>query len=409
MLKDPLWVVDLRNVGGLWAMSSLDNAKAMLRQALTKAGPGPLARYERLARRLFERLPPSSSTPSLWRDADPLRSVRAMRDPCWKPPVSQQVDGREQVLRELLPLARELHFEVFDLESGAFFPSQGAVFPASLAPIRERLDPAAACATRYGKTMLAAMVAEMLDVALSAHGFVREAHPDIRAMYKRRVEGAVQTIWLRVLNAMPHTRCEFNVDIESERFATLRRRMSSWHSHQPIEACAPTGGYIGMPDLSELRQMQPGWHEVATYDVQLLRSREEAQWLVDDAVGLLVPVLDQARTVRGLNELLNGPEAAATFPQNFHHTGSCDPCWVRLPYARLAGDSQFDALAQSALDDPRCKPPLPSSPTVQDWITFCRECVGRPATRLRSGIHPNFARRPTPRVFPGLAESNVVL
>ncbi|MFC7421564.1 hypothetical protein ACFQNF_17005 [Iodobacter arcticus] len=361
----------------LWFPETIGGAKKMLSVFMDETRPANAAqsaRLSRLAKRLLMDFPLESNSEktSLWNGINPIHTVRDL--PCQAWTIQIDSDQSNAFLRRLLPLARELRLDVFDLETETYYCHdmlRSYVIPEEKTAMWYELDPIAANPVKYTKAKVAKRFAEQLTPALAEYGFmpVREKLDDGFLFYfEREVEGGSQVIRATASGSAGELKCRVSFEVYSQRFNRQLTEFRLWSEETPRDDSNQVS--IDLPGLGALRDLSIG---KSLYSIDQCRSAEEIDWMIEDILGLSIFIFDKARTIQGMNWLFSNEEAKFIFPNNYFYKKKHG--FAFFLYARLAGNLEFDKIAKEMLDVVKNETPLPNASTVDEIITFCREYI----------------------------------
>jgi hypothetical protein len=128
------------------------------------------------------------------------------------------------------------------------------------------------------------------------------------------------------------------------------------------KAVAAAGYPLGNPkglnkafllDLSDFRSLHnPGWARLGAKQDKLAWTEGWVDWMLDDLKALVLPVLDKAQTLEGLDALYHRPEVGKLFPWAVRPLGEIDNDVMEpvLAVAHASRNPGFDALAKRIVD-----------------------------------------------------------
>ncbi|MDW5418977.1 hypothetical protein R6242_20605 [Iodobacter sp. CM08] len=364
----------------LWFPETIGGVKKMLSVFMDETRPANAAqsaRLSRLVKRLLMYFPLESNSEenSLWNGINPIHTVRDLPSQAWT--IQIDSDQSDAFLRRLLPLARELRLDVFDLETETYYCHdmlRSYVIPEEKTAMWYELDPIAANPVKYTKAKVAKRFAEQLTPALAEYGFVpvREKLDDGFLFYvQREIEGGSQVVWASCSGSAGELRCQMYFEIYSLRASGFIQKFQQWRENQPLNDFACKKIRISLSELETLRSLT---HRKILNNIDLCRSTEEIDWMIEDTLNMGIFILNKARTIQGLNWLQSNKEAKGVYPNNYYNTKK--QSFSFFLYARLAGDPHFEQMAQEILEVVNSKEPIPNAPTtINEIITFCREYV----------------------------------
>ncbi|MFC7421562.1 hypothetical protein ACFQNF_16995, partial [Iodobacter arcticus] len=311
----------------------------------------------------------------LWNGINPIHAVRDL--PCQAWTIQIDSDQSNAFLRRLLPLARELRLDVFDLETETYYCHdmlRSYVIPEEKTAMWYELDPIAANPVKYAKAKVAKRFAEQLTPALAEHGFmpVREKLDDGFLFYfEREVEGGSQVIRATDSGSAGELKCRVSFEVYSQRVDCIASKFRLWRENLPIIDFQHTKKVpIYLPGLDTLRNRVYG---KKLNNADCCRSAEEVDWVVEDILILGVFTLDKARTIQGMNWLLSDEGAQSWNPEDYEHDKSL--IFDLFTYARLASNPRFEQMAKEIQEVVKHQTPIPNVATVNDMAAFCREYV----------------------------------
>jgi hypothetical protein len=363
----------------LWFPETIGGAKKMLSVFMDETRPANAdqsARLSRLAKRLLMYFPLESNSEktSLWNGINPIHTVRDLPWQAWT--IQIDSDQSDAFLRRLLPLARELRLDVFDLETETYYCHdilRSYVIPEEKMAMWYELDPIAANPVKYTKAKVAKIFVDRLTLELKKHDFEFTPKTDFPFYFRRNIEGGAQEIWSTFSGALPDLKISIQSNIFSTTLDYWNQRFDSWWLKKPIcetEFQMPTR-FVG---LGELRKLNMRWSNSTSY----CRSLEEIDWMVDDLINLLVPLLDFSRTIQGMNHLYLSDKMADSFPQNYHNknkNGWRCGWWLMFLYAKLAGDTHYETVVNDLMQTALAQQEGYDLARMADRVKFINENV----------------------------------
>lgn len=366
----------------LWFPETIGGAKKMLSVFMDETRPANAdqsARLSRLAKRLLVDFPLESNSEknSLWNGINPIHTVRDLPWQAWT--IQIDSDQSDAFLRRLLPLARELRLDVFDLETETYYCHdmlRSYVIPEEKTAMWYELDPIAANPVKYTKAKVAKRFAEQLTPALAEYGFVpvREKLKDGFLFYfERDIEGGNQTIWALPSGRAGEVSTDISFSINSYRYGQFRHNFRSWLKGSSLdEGFDQEEWKFILFKLRSVRGLCTGWSNSSSY----CRSAEEINWMFEDTIKFGIPILDKAQSIQGINWLLSDEEAKNVYPENYYNCKEWKLSYSRLQlfaYMRWAGSSSFDFIAAEQMKNEQDQVLTHDSLKIKEIIKFCSE------------------------------------
>lgn len=247
------------------------------------------------------------------------------------------------VMPELLCWARELGLDVFDEVRRVFLPWRGKPLPIDIGMEYAQ-------ASGWGRPLcvwsgameLRQVLIDRLTRRLSLRGWQFMTEPGFDAVFVRPVSDGNQRLMARLTGEMPALCCDIAVE-----------QRSRWFTKAMGQAGYPLGNPNGLStvfqlDLTDFRLLHnSGWKRwLDTGHMVLAWSEGWLDWLLDDLEEQVIPVLDRAQTMDGLNSLFLEPVGATSFPANVSRSGYIEPERMRavLAVACACGHGGFDEL-----------------------------------------------------------------
>ncbi|GHU27725.1 hypothetical protein AGMMS50256_08200 [Betaproteobacteria bacterium] len=250
-------------------------------------------------------------------------------------------------LKILLPLTWGLRLDVYDETTGIYIPAERPPLPyeEGIAFLHE-FYPEVRDVKRFpSDEALTDRFHELLSAPLGEHGFVFEDKVPAEVLFSRHIDGNRQEISVSVSEK---SRGVFLADAylesKSERLATIH------DEYHPF-----LFGGIYVEDIQKINQ--PVWNIVPGID--WATSEIEVEWRVADWLRYGLPVLEQARTVGGMDRLFNDKGGIADFfrnklswgtrsfvpqMQDFDVSSAYKTARCATIYARLAGNPELDSI-----------------------------------------------------------------
>jgi hypothetical protein len=254
----------------------------------------------------------------------------------------------EVVVPDMLFWARELGLDVYDEMQGVFLAWRGK-------PVPWETGAEYAVQSGWGRPLKAwpsaldlrqGLIAGLTQ-ALCFNGFAFAPEPGWDAVFVRKIEDGYQKVSARLKGQAPGWLCDFAIEQGSQ---TLTK------------AVAAAGYPLGNPnrlnkafllDLSDFRSLHnPGWDRLGAKQDKLAWTEGWVDWMLDDLKALVLPVLDKAQTLEGLDALYHRPEVGKLFPLAVRPLGEIDNDVMEpvLAIAYAAHNPEFEALAKRIED-----------------------------------------------------------
>lgn len=272
----------------------------------------------------------------------PLNDMLRHDTALWQPEV--EMGHMADFMAALTPLARQLGLDIYDRMQGYYLPAYGLPVPRDEAMyFRLSFDPEIAKPGLYGypndKELREALLAKFIQ-HLSGHGFTPgEGFSYPMFPIKRPVPGGLQVIQPIV----PAYSCNPMLIAKSARYAALRQAL------EPNKPSVSPAEVFSFSFIAVRELVQPAWQGL---DPARTRNMEEVDWLLSELIQHGLPILEKARTIKGMDWLYNNPEAAKLFPHNrLHRRDSHNQALAAVAYAYWAGNPEFDAIVAERLDN----------------------------------------------------------
>jgi hypothetical protein len=362
-------------------VENLDMAEQVF-SALSELSPGVNPRFQRLAWQLRKRFPDRNGLPDDASDEE-IEAYHDMEAPIWSVGNAPRMDDYEAALWQpevrmehmvdflsvLVPLARKLKLDIYDRVRGIYLPAAGMAVPTKEGSIfRVAYDPEIA-ASGLGdfpdrQAQHSALLASLKQV-LANHGF--EAGPDfLHPFYllRRPVEGGAQEVQV-LFQAVG---CELILRTKSARFAALEQALAP-------DKPGISPAHVFSVSLNNVReQVNPAWKNMDAP----IRNQEEVDWLLSDLVQQGLPILEKARTIKGMDWLYNSSEAGARlFPFNraLKAYGGISHALTAVAYAYWAVNPDFDDIVEKLRAQIQEQQDPEDSERFEALVNYCRTAL----------------------------------
>jgi hypothetical protein len=305
-----------------------------LRQEEDESGKNlpPDPRFLRLGKRLAQLLPED-----FW-PYDPEVALSECKK-IWWPELG--ADHMKELLKVLLPLARELHLGIFDAMFAIYVPPETnkAPIPRCKEALQYRFefDPDFVEKKPFTKESVDEYIDMTLTPILAEHGFVR--HPQYSCKFQRKINGGHQKIFACPVSYTGPLTCSVQFSQYSERITAIRDRYNDFDKGERINRTSDIFFFY----LFDLREgAQPGWKNLETWAEQLVLTKEEADWMIEDILQMGLSILDRLRnlTVEDADRFFNGRHE---WTELVEKTRSITSATI---YARLAGKMDFETVVR---------------------------------------------------------------
>ena len=336
-------------------LKDLGEVQALL-DRLSAHKPGPNPRLERLLGLLARHHPGKvwASSTSLGQAIEltplpPGLKGEGRDSALWTLSVELDDPGElEVVVPDMLFWARELGLDVYDEMQGVFLPWRGK-------PVPWETGAEYAVQSGWGRPLKAwpsaldlrqGLIAGLTQ-ALCFNGFAFAPEPGWDAVFVRKIEDGYQKVSARLKGQAPGWLCDFAIEQGSQ---TLTKAVAA--------AGYPLGNPNGLNkafllDLSDFRSLHnPGWDRLRAKQDKLAWTEGWVDWMLDDLKALVLPVLDKAQTLEGLDALYHRPEVGKLFPWALRPLGEIDNDVMEpvLAITHAAHNPEFEALAKRIED-----------------------------------------------------------
>lgn len=332
-------------------VENLDMAEQVF-SALSELSSGVNPRFQRLAWHLRKHFPGRNGLPEDASDEE-IEAYHDMEAPIWLAGDAPRMDDYDAALWQpevrmehmvdflsvLVPLARKLRLDIYDRTRGIYLPATSMAVPAKEgSDFRLAYDPEIAtpglCDFPNRQAQHDALLAGLKQV-LAGYGF--EAGPDfVHPFYtlRRQVEGGKQEV--QVL--FQTVGCNLILRTKSTRFAALE------HALAPDKPSISPAHVFSVPFVSVRELVNPAWKNMDNN----IRNQEEVDWLLSDLVQQGMPILEKARTIKGMDWLYNSEASAKLFPFNraLQAYNGISHALAAVAYAYWAGNPDFDDIVE---------------------------------------------------------------
>lgn len=353
MINYELYVLDYaRHTDILPAkVENLDMAEQVF-SALSELSSGVNPRFQRLAWHLRKRFPGRNGLPDDASDEE-IEAYHDMEAPIWAVGDAPRMNDYEAALWQpevrmehmvdflsvLVPLARKLRLDIYDRTRGMYVPATSMAVPAKEgSEFRLAYDPeiamASLCYFPNRQAQHDAVLAGLKQV-LASYGF--EAGPDfVHPFYtlRRQIEGGRQEV--QVL--FQTVGCDVILRTKSARFAALEQALA------PDKPNISPAHVFSVSSITVREFVSPAWKNMDNS----IRNQEDVDWLLSDLVQQGMPILEKARTIKGMDWLYNSEAGAKLFPFNrtLNAYNGINQALAAAAYAYWAGNPDFDDIVE---------------------------------------------------------------
>jgi len=293
-------------------------------EALEARTPGPNPKFIQFAQKLVERYPSRPGDPdandAVWM-GNPVDDARNGSEAVFG--ISLPSHGRSRIMRFVVQAANELGLTVLDEQLGIAFLPGGKVLPEDARDVWKELDEETEqAAPAWTKAQARKALVTYMTAALGKHGFVPEKVTGIDAAFVRQLEpGGRQSIRFALQAADGELECTIHFVTTYDVVKGLHERFCGKYW---VLGGTEDSLFLTLDDLYEAATFRLA----GSADLESLGALFEAK---------AIPVLDRARTFKGLDALIN---VEGRFPRRAKFRVAS------LIVARLAGNPNFEAMAE---------------------------------------------------------------
>ncbi|WP_144290424.1 hypothetical protein [Chitinilyticum litopenaei] len=309
-------------------------------------------RLERLVVELLKRFPyPRPAAEEVWQGFWPLAQIQTQTVQAWRPSI--RPERYAEFMAALLPLARELRLDVIDVHLGIYFmqAKKHLAIPSVRQALLYQLDPSAASWKKPNEAKRMKTIQAVLDPALTQAGFELLEAESHACRYRREIAGGYQLIKALQISTPRYDKKQLIITCESY---SLRRgrawELEDWvaQGQHPADFSAPSNLKPGCA-LSLQFPLLPltpenEWVKFSE-SLQDCHTETQASIIAQQVIEYGLPMLHEARTVKGMVRLYSDPQWKDGFIYNLHGKWQ-QLSWKMLYYAHVAQDERLGQWAQ---------------------------------------------------------------